>query len=177
MNIEWLIEHFGLKELPVEGGIFYQTHLADEWIPAAALPDRYTEDKPLGTAIVYLLTADANSFSAMHKLPTDEIYHFYLGDPVEMLNLFPDGRSQRIILGQDLQNGQRIQYTVPRDVWQGSHLLPGGEWALLGTTMALGFTDGDYQGATRQELIAAFPQWTDLITTLTRPESPLRMTD
>jgi len=177
MNIEWLIQHFGLHELPVEGGIYYQTYISDEMIPAAALPERFTGDKPFGTAIVYLLTPDANSFSAMHRLPTDEVYHFYLGDPVEMLNLYPDGRSERILLGQDLPDGQHIQHTVPREVWQGSHLLPGGEWALVGTTMAPGFTDSDYQGATREELIAAFPQWSDLITTLTRPQSPLRMTD
>jgi predicted cupin superfamily sugar epimerase len=177
MDIEWLIQHFGLQELPVEGGIYFQTYRSDEMIPAGALPGRYSGGKPFGTAIVYLLTADANSFSAMHKLPTDEVYHFYLGDPVEMLNLYPDGRSGRILLGQDLPNGQRIQYTVPRGVWQGSHLLPGGEWALVGTTMAPGFTESDYTGGSRDELIAAYPQWTDLITTLTRPESPLRMAD
>lgn len=175
MDINWLIEHFGLEELPVEGGVFYQTYLSDEMIPAAVLPDRYNDDKPFGTAVVYLLTPDPNSFSAMHKLPTDEIYHFYLGDPVEMLNLYPDGRSLRVLLGQDLQNGQRIQHTVPRGVWQGSHLLPGGEWALLGTTMAPGFTNEDYQGAIREELIAQFPAWADLITKLTRPDKPLRM--
>lgn len=146
MDIEWLIEHFGLEELPVEGGIFRQTYVAEDVIPAAELPQRYGVDKPFGTAIIYLLTPDANSFSAVHKLPTDEIYHIYLGDPVEMLNLFPDGRSERIILGQDLMNGQLVQYTVPRDVWQGSHLKAGGRFALLGTTMAPGFTHHDFVG-------------------------------
>ncbi|MFN2125115.1 MAG: cupin domain-containing protein [Candidatus Promineifilaceae bacterium] len=175
MNIEWLIQHFGLQELPVEGGIYTQTYISDEIIAAEALPGRYMSDKPFGTAIVYLLRPGANSFSAMHKLPTDEVYHFYLGDPVEMLNLHPDGRSERILLGQDLPNGQLIQHTVPRDVWQGSHLLPGGEWALVGTTMAPGFTAEDYVGGARETLIAAFPQWSDLITTLTRPQSPLHM--
>ena len=177
MNIEWLINHFGLKELPVEGGIYYQTYLSEEIVPAAALPERYSDDKPFGTAIIYLLTPDADSFSAMHRLPTDEIFHFYLGDPVEMLNLFPDGRSERIILGQDLKKGQRIQYTVPRDVWQGSHLLPGGEWALLGTTMAPAFTTDDYVGGEREKLIAGYPEWEELITQLTRPHKPLHMPD
>jgi uncharacterized protein len=176
MDINWLIEHFGLEELPVEGGIFYQTYLSEDIIPAAALPDRYKGDKPLGTAILFLLTADPDSFSALHKLPTDEIYHFYLGDPVEMLNLYADGRSERILLGQDLKNGQHIQYTVARDVWQGSHLLPGGEWALLGTTMAPAFTNDDYQGGDREELIALYPEQSDLIIQLTRPERPLHIT-
>ena len=67
--------------------------------------------------------------------PTDEIYHFYLGDPVEMLHLYPDGRFERILLGQDLKNGQHIQYTVARDVWQGSHLLPGGDLSSVAPTV------------------------------------------
>lgn len=175
MDINWLIKHFGLEELPVEGGVFYQTYLSEESIPAAALPERYSEDKPFGTAIVYLLTPDADSFSAMHKLPTDEIYHFYLGDPVEMLHLHPDGRSERVILGQDLMNGQHVQYTVPRDVWQGSHLLAGGQYALVGTTMAPAFTHGDYEGATRELLTAQYPEQAALIRQLTRPHKPLQM--
>ena len=175
MNINWLINHFNLQELPVEGGIFVQTYLSDESIPAAALPPRYNVDKPFGTAILYLLTPDPNSFSTMHKLPTDEVYHFYLGDAVEMLQLYPDGRSERVILGQDLVAGQRIQYTARRNVWQGSHLLPGGSFALIGTTMAPGFTHEDYAGGTMEDLIAQYPDRAELIKQLTRPESPLNM--
>jgi predicted cupin superfamily sugar epimerase len=168
MDINWLIEHFGLQELPVEGGIFAQTYLSAERLPPDTLPERYGVEKPFGTAILYLLTSDANSFSAMHKLPTDEVYHFYLGDPLEMLQLYPDGHSEHVILGQDLLAGQRVQHVVPRGVWQGSHLLPGGEYALIGTTMAPGFTPDDYLGGTREELIEAYPHEAELITALTR---------
>lgn len=175
MDIAWLIEHFGLEELAVEGGIFSQTYLANEIITAGALPDRYGVDKPMGTAIIYLLTADANSFSAMHKLPTDEVYHFYLGDAVEMLNLNADGSSERVYLGQDLENGQFVQYTVPRETWQGSHLKEGGRYALVGTTMAPGFTHHDYVGGAREELIKQYPAETELIRQLTRPNMPLHM--
>lgn len=173
--IEALIRHFHMEPLPVEGGIFYQTYLADEIFPHTGLPERYGSDKPFSTAIVYLLTADANSFSALHKLPTDEIYHFYLGDPVELLQLYPDGRSQRIILGQDVLNGQRIQYVAPRGVWQGSHLVAGGRFALLGTTMAPGYTNEDYVGGDRDELMRQYPHEEDLIKQLTRPEMPLHI--
>jgi predicted cupin superfamily sugar epimerase len=65
-------------------------------------------------------------FSAIHRLPLDETYHFYMGDPVEMLLLYPDGHSERVILGHDVLNGQKVQFTVPRGVWQSSHLLLGG---------------------------------------------------
>ncbi len=165
-----LIDIFELKPLPIEGGLYFQTYCSRETVSREDLPDRYPVQKPFGTAIVYLLTADPDSFSALHKLPTDEVYHFYLGDPVELLQLHPDGRSERIILGQDLLNGQKVQHIVPRDVWQGSHLLPGGQFALLGTTMAPGYTDEDYVGGDAETLIAAYPQQTDLIKQLTRLE-------
>jgi hypothetical protein len=165
---EQLIQIFNLEPLPVEGGLFFQTYLSSETIDQDSLPARYPVDKPFGTAIVYLLTADPDSFSALHKLPTDEIYHFYLGDPVELLQLHPDGTSQRIILGQDLLQGQKVQHVVPRSVWQGSRLLPGGQFALLGTTMAPGYSNEDYIGGNPDDLGATFPDQKALIEQLTR---------
>ena len=143
-------------------------NLSPETVAQDHLPDRYPVDKPFCTAIFYLLTADPDSFSALHKLPTDEIWHFYLGDPVELLQLHPDGSSERIILGQDLLGGQKVQHVVPRDVWQGSHVLPGGQFALMGTTMAPGYTHEDYVGGDPDELIAAYPDREILIEQLTR---------
>lgn len=168
---EELIKLFNLEPLPIEGGLFFQTYLSPEFIPPNGLPARYPSGKPFGTAIIYLLTDDADSFSALHKLPTDEIYHFYLGDAVEMLQLYPDGSSERIILGQDLLGGQKVQHVVPRDVWQGFHLLPGGQFALLGTTMAPGYTDDDYIGGDPDELIAEYPNQEVTIEQLTRREA------
>lgn len=166
--IGFLMERFHLAELPVEGGVFYRGYLSPENIPAEVLPERYHHDHPFGSGIYYLLTPNSNSFSAMHILPTDEIYHFYLGDPVEMLQLYPDGSSKRIILGQDLMAGQEVQVVAPRDVWQGSHLLPGGKFALMGTTMAPGYIDEDFILGQRADLISQYPDCSDLIRTLTR---------
>jgi predicted cupin superfamily sugar epimerase len=165
---EKLIEHLGLERLPVEGGYFRQTYCAEEAIPRHALPDRYPADKPFSTAIYYLLTSDPDSFSALHKLPTEEVYHFYLGDPVELLLLYPDGGSKRVILGPDVMNGQQVQFVAPRDVWQGSHLVAKGQFALLGTTMAPGFTESDYVGGEREELKRRYPAQAELIKRLTR---------
>jgi len=163
-----LVEMLGLVPLPVEGGHFRQTWLADTSLAAGALPARYGRDKPAGTAIYYLLTDDPDSFSALHRLPTDEVYHFYLGDPAEMLMLYPDGRSESLVLGPDLEAGQRVQHVVPRGVWQGSRLRAGGRFALLGTTMAPGFDVLDYEGGEREALLNAYPQAADRIRSLTR---------
>jgi uncharacterized protein len=173
-SLDEILDLFDMQPLPVEGGFFTRTYLANEIIPHDALPDRYPDEKHFGTAILYLLTADPDCFSAIHRLPTDEIFHFYLGDPVEMLQLFPDGSSCRIVLGSDILTGQRIQHAAPRGVWQGSRLIPGGEYALLGTTMAPGFTDNDYFGGDRDELIMKYPNEAEMIRALTRPEDPRR---
>jgi uncharacterized protein len=171
--IDELIRLYNLKPLPVEGGLFTQSYRSDVTLAPDALPPRYTAERPAGVAIMYLLTPDPNSFSALHRLPTDEIYHFYLGDPVHLLQLYPDGRSEHITLGQDVLNGQRVQYVAPREVWQGSFLLPAGKFALIGTTMAPGYVHSDYIGGERSALIAQYPHEATLITRLTRLEAPL----
>lgn len=170
MDVEALIELLKLEPLAEEGGLYRQTWVSEDVIPKSALPGRYPADKPMGTAIYYLLTDDPDSFSALHKLPTDEVFHFYLGDPVEMLLLEPDGGNRRVLLGQDVLDDQRVQFTVPRRVWQGSYLLPGGRFALMGTTMAPGFTIDDYTMGEREDLLAVYPKEAELIRRLTRME-------
>ena len=174
-TIQQLTDFFGFEALKVEGGQFIQTYKSPERLPQRVLPPGYNEPHPMGTAILYFYTSDPDSFSAVHKLPTEEIYHYYLGNPVEMLLMYPEGKTERVILGTDVLNGQKVQFVVPRGVWQSSHLLPGGEYALVGTTMAPGFENGDYQGGEREELIQRYPQEADLIRQLTRADAPLRI--
>jgi len=168
LTAEQIIRLLGLAPLPVEGGHFRQTYRSEEMIEASALPARYPSDKSFCTAIYYLLTSEPDSFSAMHRLPTEEIYHFYLGDPVEMLLLHPEGKQETLLLGPDIANGQRLQHVVRRETWQGSRLRPGGRFALLGTTMAPGFDAEDFFLGDREDLMRTYPQSSDLIRKLTR---------
>jgi predicted cupin superfamily sugar epimerase len=163
-----LIARLRLAPLPTEGGHFRQTYVSEEMLSAAALPARYGRAKPLSTAIYYLLTDEADSFSALHRLPTVEIYHFYLGDPVELLLLHADGGSELAVLGPDLGAGQQVQLVVPRGVWQGSRLRAGGRVALLGATMAPGWDVVDYEGGDREALIRRYPGEAQRIRALTR---------
>jgi predicted cupin superfamily sugar epimerase len=172
--IQKLIEFFQLEPLPVEGGLYKQSYKAKTTLPEEVLPEGCEGPHPMGTVIYYFYTDDPDHFSAIHKLPLDETYHFYMGDPVEMLLLYPDGRSEHVILGHDVLNGQKVQFTVPRGVWQASHLLPGGQYALAGTTMSPGYADSDYLGGEREDMIRQYPKEADLIRTLTRPGAPLR---
>lgn len=162
---EELIALLDLKPLPREGGYYRETYRSADRLPASALPARYGVEKSAGTAIFYVLTP--KTFSAMHRLPTDEVYHFYLGNPVEMLQLRPDGGGQVVTLGQDLRAGQLPQTVVPGGVWHGSRLQSGNGYALLGTTMAPGFDFADYEAGERARLADQYPEFTALICRLT----------
>ena len=170
LNPEKIINLLHLSPLPVEGGYYIQTYRASEHIPRNALPDRYKEARPFSTAIYYLLTEEEDSFSCLHTLPTDEIWHFYLGDPVELLQLNQDGTGKLVVLGQDIESGQHLQHMVPSGSWQGARLVPGGSWALMGTTMAPGFEFQDFRAGDRTELIRDYPEFHALIIALTREE-------
>lgn len=160
-----LIKMLGMRLLPGEGGYYCETYRSDHVVPGSSLPEQYEADRSLGTAISYLLTPDTKSL--LHRLPTDEIFHFYLGDPVMMLQLYPEGSAKTIILGQDLMGGQSVQLTVPKGVWQGSYLLEGGAFALMGTTMSPGFDFADNEIGDRENLIKLYPSHLDLIQKLT----------
>jgi uncharacterized protein len=155
---------------PIEGGSFIQTWRSEEAIPHASLPARYAADRFAGTCIYYLL--EPGTFSEMHRLASDEIFHFYYGDPVEMLQLLPDGSARTVILGNDLARGHHPQLIVPRNVWQGSRLLPGDQAghqvALLGCTVSPGFDYADYESGRRDSLQRDYPTFSDLIGILTR---------
>jgi predicted cupin superfamily sugar epimerase len=168
LTVEALRRILGLVPHPVEGGYFTETYRSADRIPADALPSHYDAARAAGTAIYYLLTPE--TFSAMHRLASDEVFHFYLGDPVEMLHLHPDGSHRITVIGPDLEAGQRPQVVVPRHIWQGARLLRGGRhhYALLGTTVAPGFDYADYETVPRATLLATHPAAKDLILALTR---------
>jgi len=166
MTADEIIDFFGMKPLAEEGGFYVETYRAKERITNASLPARYGDNRSLGTAILYLLTAEA--FSALHRLRSDEVFHFYLGDPVTMLQLHPDGNTEVITLGRDIFGGENVQVLVPRDTWQGAFVKEGGKFALLGCTVSPGFDKADYEQGDRDNLLARYPERRDLILRLSR---------
>jgi predicted cupin superfamily sugar epimerase len=165
LTAEQIRELLQMRPHPIEGGYFAETYRGGPVIPQNLLLG-YTGDRAISTAIYYLLTPD--TFSAMHRVRGDEMFHFYLGDAVEMLQLQADGTGEVVLLGQDIAAGMRLQHTVAGGVWQGSRVRAGGKYALLGTTMAPGFEYEDYESGQRQDLIARYPDFSHLITVLTR---------
>ena len=159
MTADEVIARLQLQPHPVEGGFFRETYRCADSL------DRDGDRRSISTAIYYLLTP--KTVSALHRLPGDEVFHFYAGDPVRMLQLWPDGTTRTLTLGTDLKAGQVPQLVVPGGVWQGSVLIDGGSWALLGATMAPGFDYADYVGGNRAELTARYPGEAPMIERLT----------
>lgn len=169
-EVAMLVRELGLVPLPEEGGLFAETYRSSGIIPGGAVPGRHGTPRTCSTAIYYLVTPAR--FSCLHQVASTEIFHFYRGDPVQMLRLHPDGRGETVVLGPDIAAGQRPQVVVPRGVWQGTRLLSsreggGGRYALLGCTVAPGFEYEDYEHGRRAELIARYPAWADEIARLT----------
>lgn len=156
-----VIEMLDLKPLPDEGGYFRETYKSTNVIASDCLPKVYSNDRACSTCIFYLVTPE--SFSALHRLPTDEIWHFYLGDPLEQLQLYPDGNGRMIILGQDIANGENPQVVVPAGTWQGTRLKHGGSFALVGTTLSPGFEPEDFELASEKDILLEFDSFKDEI--------------
>lgn len=151
----------GLVPLPAEGGRYRRTWSGQE--------DEH--GRPAGSAILLLLTDDADGFSAMHRLPIDEVWHFYRGDPMELVLLHADGQSEVRRFGA----GDLFQTTVPAGTWMGARVAPGGSWSLVGTTMAPGFVPADYEGGEVEELVRRYPEREPIIRVLCRAGAPTRM--
>lgn len=150
-----IIKLYDLQPSIPEGGYYKLTYKLDDT----------TSDIPKSTAIFYLLKS--TDVSLMHKLSNDIIYHYYSGDPVNMLLLNPDGTGKQIILGNDVLNQQQVQVVVAKNTWIGSYVAQDGCYALMGTTMSPGFDPNGYELGNQSELIKAYPAYANEIIKLT----------
>ncbi len=139
-----IINKLDLQKLEPEGGYFRRN--------AEVIED----GQVIASSIYYLL--EANDCSAMHRLDADEIYHFYMGDPLEMLELRPDGSSKITVIGSDLEHDMTLQLQVKKNVWQGSIVLNNKYgYSLIATTMCPQFTLEGFELAD-DSLLLAYPE-------------------
>ncbi|WP_000303699.1 MFS transporter, partial [Bacillus thuringiensis] len=158
LTIEDVIKELNLVPLTEEGGLVAETYKSEE----------VYGNRKVGSAIYYFLTKD--SFSHLHKLSADEMWHHYYGDPVEIVQI-DDTTDEKINskLGTNLLEGERPQVLVKKHTWQGARLMEGGEhgFALMGTTMSPSYMHNDYIYGKREELVEKFPQYEEDIIKVT----------
>jgi predicted cupin superfamily sugar epimerase/mannose-6-phosphate isomerase-like protein (cupin superfamily) len=166
-----LIEHFHMQRVPQEGCWFSLSYASDDSLDGDMLPARYAgRTHAAGNAIIALETP--RDFSAMHRLQTDEVWHFYEGSPIEMLLLYPDGHGQRVTLGANVLAGELRQFTVPRGVWQGSapRDKSAAAYAFFADQLSPGFDYADFEIGYRDVLQREYPAFARDIRRLTRAE-------
>lgn len=165
-----LIDHYHMDHIPHEGPWFVQTHKSTEPF-GGPLAARYDGPRPAYTATYLLLTA--SDFSGMHRLKTDEMWHFYEGDPAELVLLYPDGHGETRLWGSDVLKGQEPQILVPAGTWMGARPLgdPKSAWSFGANTLTPGFDYADYEHGYRDDLTARYPAFAAKIARLTRANS------
>lgn len=147
-EVKEIIKHYDLEPMPVEGTLFKETYRSTQ---------KNADGKSYGDAIIALYCEEPQSVSLFHKLPVDEIWHFYGGDPLRLVLLYEDGTSEDVIMGSEPLKGHQVQFVVPAGVWQAGHLKAGGKYALFGCTMAPGFTEDMFESGIREQLLRRYP--------------------
>lgn len=148
-----------------EGGLYRETYRAKEILAASALPRRYAGRRPFSTAIYFLLRS--GEVSRLHRLRSDEVWHFYDGNPLCLHVFSPKGRYSSPVLGWRPGRGERFQYVVPRGAWFGAEVIGSDSFSLIGCTIAPGFKFADFELGEKSELIKRFPRRRCLIERLT----------
>jgi len=165
LTAESIIRLLDLKPHP-EGGYYREIYRSDEILPPDALPARYLGPRSFSTGIYYLLTPGDRS--VMHRVKSDETFHFYMGDPAEILKLYPNGTGEVVEIGLDLEKGMAPCVTIEKNVWQGQKLKEGGRFVLFGTTVSPGFEFEDFEFGDRALLQAEYPAFKERIEALTK---------
>jgi predicted cupin superfamily sugar epimerase len=164
-NAQYWIDRLGLSPHP-EGGYYRATYKSDLTIARSALPSSFHGDRSASTAIYFLLAG--KDFSAFHRLPSDEVWHFYTGSALIVYVIDAEGNRSELHLGNRPDAGEAYQAAVKAGCWFASRLKDAAGFALVGCTVAPGFDFADFELATRSRLIDAYPKHQTLIQELTR---------
>lgn len=162
-NKDQLIKTFSLLPHP-EGGYYKETYRSAEVIET--ISKQFPHQRNYSTAIYFLIEKD--NFSALHRIKSDEVWHFYEGDALEVIEIDLKGNLICIQVGRDVSKGQTFQYTVKAGHWFGSRVLKGGEFSFVGCTVSPGFDFKDFEMGKCDELCKLFPQHSTLIKEMTR---------
>lgn len=163
-SIETLIELYNLRAHP-EGGYFKETYRDGGIIAKSALPNAFNGDRNFSTAIYFLLPEGKKS--CLHRIKSDEVWHFYLGGPLTLVQISPEGNVEKIVLGQDVKNGQKVQHVVPKGYWFGASPNKGAVFSFVGCTVSPGFDFSDFEMGKKDNLLRQFPNAKKVIELLT----------
>lgn len=171
LSAEEIKHALGLEPHPT-CGFLRVSYRSDQRLPASALPD-FPGDRARASVLYFLVTPEAHM--ALHRITPTQMYHHYLGDPLEVLLLHADGTGSIESVGAELEDGMQPQLLIAGRTWHVSRLRPGGEYALLATNEWPAVEPADVDVADVDELVGAYPNLEDEIRDFThRSARPLR---
>ncbi len=156
---EFWIDWLKLERHP-EGGYYRRAYQSEEYVPEECLPERFSGSRLLSTSIHYLLKREC--VSRLHRIRSDELWHFYAGGSTVVHVLSQDGVRTNLLLGPDPRQGHRFQAVVPHGSWFAAEVIDG-PYALFGCTVSPGFEFEDLELAERSRLTALYPRHRSLI--------------
>jgi len=159
------IEYLNLQPHP-EGGWFNEPYRSEEMIKAENLPQGFQGDRNISTAIYYLL--ESSDFSAFHRIKSDEIWHFYAGDPLTIYMIDAQGNLSESLLGNNSWKNEFPQQVVPKGNWFAAKVKSPGTFTLVGCTVAPGFDFRDFEAGKKEDLQTQFPRHKKIIAQLCR---------
>lgn len=161
---KYWIEHYKMQTHP-EGGYFAETYRSTEKIPQNALPSRFKGERSFATGIYFLL--ESHHISALHRIKSDEMWHFYAGCPLDVFMIDEAGNLTVFRLGNNPENGEVFQAVVPAGVRFGSKPTLLNSYSLVGCTVSPGFDFEDFEMKSRGELLEMFPKHREVVEMLT----------
>jgi uncharacterized protein len=164
-SASYWIDHLHLKKHP-EGGYYREVYRSPLILDRTNLPGEFTINPPASTSIYYLL--EKKDVSHLHRLKADEIWHAYEGESLFIFSIDPNGNAFQEKLGNLPERGDNMQVLVPAGRWYGAYLESGRGYALVGCTVAPGFTFADFELGERATLLNKFPSHSDMIKKLTK---------
>jgi hypothetical protein len=161
---EELVSRLNLARHP-EGGWYRETYRSAGVISGDILPERREGERSICTAIYFLL--GPGEISALHRIKSDELWHFYRGAALTVHVITPRGEYYPLRLGADIVSGEQFQAVVPAGCWFGAEVPGNGAFSLVGCTVAPGFDFADFEMGDREQLLQRFPAHAAIIRRLT----------
>jgi len=160
MKIDELVKIYNLQPHP-EGGYYSEYYRDEGMVPKSSLPERFKGDRNYSSNIWFLLPEGKKSH--LHRIPSDETWHFYSGGPLTIVQISPQGKMKKILLGQDIKKGEKFAHVVPAGYWFGAYSNPESRFSFVGCTVAPAFDFADFEMGNREKLLKEFPDLKDII--------------
>lgn len=135
-------------------GFVRVSFIADREIAAGGMAPPFDGKRPSGSALYFMVTPEAPV--KLHRIRNDQLYHYYLGDPLEVLLL--KGSGERVVVGPDVKAGHRLQLLIPGGTFHTARVIGARQWFLGASTEWPGVIPADVEMGEAAKLAAQYPE-------------------